>query len=616
MTSGDDMTPPRARPGQRLFARAAAAAFVGVLITAGMSAPSDATPSEPPTQEQVTEEATPEPSPTPSSTPTTDPAPEPTTEPAPEPTEPAEQGEEPTEPGAVVVDEALPTDRTEVTTTQVGPQSLTVMAAPVLALPLPSGVYRMTSPQGPRCAPTINASLAHMGQDMAAPLGTPIYAIAAGVVKTAKPNVAAGQWIVIEHVIDGKIITSSYSHSRNATEFVRAGDRVVAGQRIATVASTGVSTGPHLHLEIWQGRYGEASGGSVLNPDTWLVARGISLRDGAISVSVSKTPTSCSYWALGTTALRTTPSSTAQLVTTVRSGTVLTTPGAGVKTNSFIQVTTPSGTQGWAPASQVSPRPVVAAPVPRHVLHHDYTGDTFSDVLAVDATGALRLYQGNGSGGWSSSRKVGSGWKTFRILAANDANGDGRADIFGIDASGRLHLYPGRGNGSFGARLSFGSGWSAMTHVFSPGDFDGDGRSDLVAIDAGGRMWLYKGNGKGGFQSGRTQIGHGWGVFTQVLAGGDVNRDGRPDILGVDRSGRMFAYLGNGSGRFAGARVQVGTGWSGLRVYSVGGFDADSLDDYLTIAPNGAMFLYRGNAKAWVKSQQQIGHGWSSMRLA
>ncbi|WP_156224863.1 FG-GAP-like repeat-containing protein [Pseudactinotalea suaedae] len=609
------MTPPRLL-GQRLFVRAAAAAFVGVLITAGMSAPSDATPTEPPTQEQVTEEGTPEPSPTPTSTPTADPGGEPTTEPAPEPTDPAEPGEETTEPDAVVVDEGASTDRTEVTTTQVGPQSLTVMAVPLLVSPLQPGVYRMTSPQGPRCAPTVNASLAHMGQDLAAPLGTPIYAIAAGTVKTAKPNAAAGQWIVIEHVIDGKIITSSYSHSRNATEFVRAGDRVVAGQRIATVASTGVSTGPHLHLELWQGRYGEAAGGKVLNPDTWLAARGVSLRAGAISVSQPKAPASCTYWAQGNTSLRAAPSSTAAVVTTVRSGTVLTTPGAGVKTNAFIQVTTPNGVQAWAPASQVSPQRVAAAPVPSHVLHRDYTGDTFSDVLAVDASGALRLYAGNGAGGWSASRVVGSGWKTFRILAANDANGDGKADIFGIDAAGRLHLYPGRGNGSFGTRLSFGPGWSSMAQVFSPGDFDGDGRSDVVAVDTSGRLWLYKGNGKGGFQSGRTQIGHGWGAFTQVLAGGDVNRDGRPDILGVDRSGRMFAYLGNGSGRFAGARQQVGTGWANLRVHSVGGFDADGLDDYLTIAPNGAMYLYRGSAKAWVQSQQKIGQGWFSMRLA
>jgi murein DD-endopeptidase MepM/ murein hydrolase activator NlpD len=605
------MRPSRLRPGHQLLVRAAAAAVVGVMLTAGANAPSDATPTEPPTTEPVTEQDTPEPGP--SSTPSPDPTPE-VTEPGDEPTE---ADEEPTEPGAVVPDDSTaPAERPEATTTQLGPQSVTVMAAPVLALPLPSGVYRMTSPQGPRCAPTINASLAHMGQDMAAPLGTPIYAIAAGVVKTAKPNPAAGQWIVIEHVVDGKVITSSYSHSRNATEFVRVGDRVTAGQRIATVASTGVSTGPHLHLEIWEGRYGEAAGGKVLNPDTWLAARGVSLRAGAISVSTPRTPSSCTYWAVGTTALRSAPSSTAQVVTTVRSGTVLTTPGAGVKTNSFIQVTTPSGVQAWAPASQVSPKRVAAAPVPAGVLDHDYTGDTFADVLAVDATGALRLYQGNGSGGWSSSRQVGSGWKTFRILAANDANGDGNADIFGIDAAGRLHLYPGRGNGTFGTRVSFGLGWAAMTHVFSPGDFDGDGRSDLLAIDAGGKLWLYKGNGKGGFQGGRTQIGHGWGVFSQVLAGGDVNRDGRPDILGVDRSGRMYAYHGNGSGRFAGARAQVGVGWTGLRVYSIGAFDADGLDDYLTIATNGSMYLYRGNAKAWVQSQQKIGHGWSSMRLA
>ncbi|MBZ2199279.1 VCBS repeat domain-containing M23 family metallopeptidase [Occultella gossypii] len=600
---------PRARAGTR----AGAATVAALLILVGLGAPAGADPGDeaPSPSESASAPAdgeTPQPVPTApvegDPTPTPEPTPEPGGTDAPSDGVTDAPGDQE---GSPAPDESP--------AAAVAPQSVTAAAVPVLVAPLRAGVYRMTSPQGPRCAPTINASLAHMGQDLAAPLGTPIYAIAAGVVRYARPEAAAGQWIVIEHVIDGRVVSSSYSHSRNATEFVRAGDRVTAGQRIATVASTGVSTGPHLHLEIWAGRYGAAAGGTVVNPDTWLAARGVSLRAGATSVSDVKPPTSCTYWALGATTLYASPASSAAVIAAVRSGTVLTTPGAGVKTNGFIQVTTPTGVTAWAPAGQVSPKRTTVTPVPRHVLARDYTGDGVSDVLAVDSAGRLRLYAGNGAGGWASSRQVGAGWSGFQLIAANDFNRDGRADIFGVDATGRLYFYAGNGSGGFASRVAFGRGWSAMTNILSPGDFDGDGRADLVATDAAGRLWLYRGNGAGGFLAGRTQIGHGWQMFTQVIAGGDANRDGRPDIVAVDRSGRLFGYFGNGTGRFTGSR-QLGHGWSRLQVHSVGGFDLDALDDYLAIAADGTMYLYRGSASGWVSAGKQVGRGWSTMRLA
>ncbi len=86
----------------------------------------------------------------------------------------------------------------------------------------------------------------HRGIDIAAPVGTPIVASAAGVVEFSGWNSGGyGYMIDIRHV-DGS--RTRYAH--NSRLLVRVGDRVEQGQHIAAMGSTGFSTGPHVHFEI------------------------------------------------------------------------------------------------------------------------------------------------------------------------------------------------------------------------------------------------------------------------------------------------------------------------------------------------------------------------------
>jgi murein DD-endopeptidase MepM/ murein hydrolase activator NlpD len=105
---------------------------------------------------------------------------------------------------------------------------------------------------------------AHNGIDVAAPIGTPIYALTDGVVEEAGPATGFGLWVVIRHT-DGT--QSVYGHVNRM--FVEEGERVKAGEEIAEVGNRGWSTGPHLHLEIWD------ADGTKINPLTWLRKRGI-----------------------------------------------------------------------------------------------------------------------------------------------------------------------------------------------------------------------------------------------------------------------------------------------------------------------------------------------------
>ncbi|GAA4471011.1 hypothetical protein GCM10023094_00910 [Rhodococcus olei] len=104
----------------------------------------------------------------------------------------------------------------------------------------------------------------HGGIDIAAPLGTPIRAAADGEVISAGPASGFGQWVRIRHD-DGTMTV--YGHVD--TYLVGVGQRVAAGQQIATVGNRGQSTGPHLHFEAWD------AAGNRMNPNAWLGDRGV-----------------------------------------------------------------------------------------------------------------------------------------------------------------------------------------------------------------------------------------------------------------------------------------------------------------------------------------------------
>ena len=108
----------------------------------------------------------------------------------------------------------------------------------------------------------------HSGVDIAAPIGTPVYAPEGGVVVQAGPASGFGYAVAIQHG-DGTI--TLYGHVNQY--FVAAGQVVSAGQQIAEVGNRGQSTGPHLHFEVHTGGlYAHR-----VNPTPWLTARGISL---------------------------------------------------------------------------------------------------------------------------------------------------------------------------------------------------------------------------------------------------------------------------------------------------------------------------------------------------
>ncbi len=118
----------------------------------------------------------------------------------------------------------------------------------------PLNYLTVTCAYGWRIHPIWGDKRFHTGVDLAANQGDPIYAIASGTVTTATYSDAYGYNVSISH---GSGYGSMYAHMTNYV--VSAGDYVTQGQVIGYVGSTGWSTGPHLHFEIYVN-------GSTVNP--------------------------------------------------------------------------------------------------------------------------------------------------------------------------------------------------------------------------------------------------------------------------------------------------------------------------------------------------------------
>lgn len=135
---------------------------------------------------------------------------------------------------------------------------------------------RVTSAFGMRMHPLMRYLRMHKGIDIGAPHGAPIHAAMDGVVASAGRNAGYGNFVKLAHASG---LASGYGHMSRIA--VRSGARVRAGQVIGYVGSTGMSTGPHLHWEVWRN-------GASVNPRSIAFSRMQQLSGGALRAFKAK----------------------------------------------------------------------------------------------------------------------------------------------------------------------------------------------------------------------------------------------------------------------------------------------------------------------------------------
>lgn len=131
------------------------------------------------------------------------------------------------------------------------------LATPV-GFPAPG---RISSSYGYREHPKTGEEKFHSGLDVSVPLRTPVKATADGIVSFAGWTPGGGNTVVVEH---GHGFSTAYAH--NTKTLVKIGQRVARGEAVALSGSTGISTGPHIHYEVWKN-------GRHVNPNTFLTRR-------------------------------------------------------------------------------------------------------------------------------------------------------------------------------------------------------------------------------------------------------------------------------------------------------------------------------------------------------
>ncbi|MFN8497394.1 MAG: FG-GAP-like repeat-containing protein [Anaerolineae bacterium] len=215
---------------------------------------------------------------------------------------------------------------------------------------------------------------------------------------------------------------------------------------------------------------------------------------------------------------------------------------------------TPTPTLGACRAvsfASLSPINVTSGTWPVAVVAADFDRDGRLDLAAANyVPGAVSVYLGNGSGGFSAAGPPITTGAGARGLAVGDFNGDGTPDLAVANLSaGNVSILLGLGNGAFVQPhdpITTGGGAALLAAA----DLDGDGKLDLVVPNStANTVSVLMGNGDGTF---RTLAPIVVGIGPYAVAVGDLDGDGKPDLaVGFNTGASLTILHGNGNGTFS-----------------------------------------------------------------
>ncbi|HEY7423311.1 MAG TPA: VCBS repeat-containing protein [Gemmataceae bacterium] len=242
-------------------------------------------------------------------------------------------------------------------------------------------------------------------------------------------------------------------------------------------------------------------------------------------------------------------------------------------------------------------------------------GATFGD------PGFISVLLGNGNGGFGLPVNFDAGSPPASRVALADLNGDGLLDIVTDHSvllnSNSLIALMNQGN-------PFGIGWVPQDYNFvaenglALGDLNGDGRPDIVAMGDSNQIQVWLNNGTGGFTAGQ-QVFEGGAyhplppfVFDNAVALGDVNGDGKLDVVMANgTSNSVSVFAGNGDGTFNTTTAQTYAVGGAVYAVALGDFNKDGK---LDIATTGAqMNVLLNNGAGGFGTAQQVGPAGSTL---
>ncbi|WP_204073507.1 trypsin-like serine protease [Planotetraspora phitsanulokensis] len=242
----------------------------------------------------------------------------------------------------------------------------------------------------------------------------------------------------------------------------------------------------------------------------------------------------------------------------------------------------------------------------------DYTGDGNADVFARTKGGTARVYKGKTLSTYSSA---GSGFSSWNKVLQSDLNRDGVNDYIVRTTAGNLYWRHKSGSKMVNTKIS--SAFKTVKQLITPGDVTGDLKPDLLSVTSKGSLYLYGGKGNGTFVGARG-LSTGWLAYAQVIGHGDYTGDGRPDLIGRTSKGAVYLHAGNTKGTFSmGSRKLLSTTKfkSAKYFFSPGDVDGDGKSDIVTVISSGYMYLYKGDGKGNFAGAKRVKTGLTSFNL-
>ena len=235
----------------------------------------------------------------------------------------------------------------------------------------------------------------------------------------------------------------------------------------------------------------------------------------------------------------------------------------------------------------------------------DFNGDGYSDVIWRRDDGAFTEWLGQSNGGFVSNDA--NAWHSdiptsWQVVGTGDFNGDGFSDIVWRRDDGAFTDWLGQANGGFVSNDA--NAWTILTtdwQVGGTGDFNGDGRTDILwrRVDGAFTNWLAQmGQANGGFVSNDANAWHSdIGLDWRIAGVGDINGDGRDDVLWRRDDGAFTDWLGQTDGGFVSNdasawRTDIPTAWN---LAGVGDFNGDGRDDVLWATDDGRLETWTGD---------------------